>query len=74
MKKVEVFFRGWGQEWALGTLAQNGSQVLFEYSRAALEKRIEFSRLNVPLTPQTYSGFPQYLLQLPGFIADALPT
>ena len=76
MKRLDVIFCGWGQQWPLGTLAQaeTGSrQVLFEYSSEALQRGIEFSKLNVPLSPRTYSGFPAHLGGVPGFIADALP-
>ena len=43
MKKLEVFFCGWGQDWLLGTLADNGTDLLFEYSQQALAKGIELS-------------------------------
>ena len=35
-EKVEVLFRGWGQDRVLGSLADNGSSLLFEYSALAL--------------------------------------
>lgn len=43
MKKLEVFFCGWGQHWLLGTLADNGTELLFEYSAQALVQGIELS-------------------------------
>lgn len=73
MNKVDVVFRGWGESWTLGTLAQRGRVTLFEYSREALSRGINFSPLHVPLQAQTYSGFPDHLGGVPGFIADALP-
>ena len=73
MKKVDVIFRGWGQDWVLGTLADNGSHVLFEYSAEALQRGIEFSRHKLPLRREAYSGFPACLERLPGLISDALP-
>jgi len=73
MNKVDVVFRGWGESWTLGTLAQRGRVTLFEYSREALSRGINFSPLYVPLQAQTYSGFPDHLGGVPGFIADALP-
>ncbi len=73
MNKVDVVFRGWGESWTLGTLAQRGRVTLFEYSREALSRGIDFSPLYVPLQAQTYSGFPDHLGGVPGFIADALP-
>ncbi|WP_423596740.1 type II toxin-antitoxin system HipA family toxin [Roseateles sp. MS654] len=73
MNKINVVFRGWGESWVLGTLAQRGRVTLFEYSREALFRGINFSPLHVPLQAQTYSSFPDHLGGVPGFIADALP-
>ena len=73
MKKVEVLFRGWGQDWVLGTLADNGSHLLFEYSAQALQRGIEFSTIHLKLRSQAYSGFPAHLGGLPGLVSDALP-
>ena len=73
MKKVEVLFRGWGQDWVLGTLADNGSSLLFEYSAQALQRGIEFSPIHLKLRSQAYSGFPDHLGGLPGLVSDALP-
>lgn len=73
MNKVDVVFRGWGQSWTVGTLAQRERLVLFEYSAEALARGVALSPLNVPLRPRTYSGFPDHLGGVPGFIADALP-
>jgi len=57
----------------LGTLADNGTQLLFEYSPTALAKGIELSSLRMPLRPDAYSGYLPYQFRLPGLIADALP-
>ena len=73
MKKVDVLFKGWGQDWVLGTLADNGNDLVFEYSPEALRRGIEFSKLKLPLRPQAYSGFPDCLARLPGLVSDALP-
>ncbi len=73
MKKVDVFFKGWGQHWVLGTLADNGSELLFEYSPQALQRGIEFSKMHLALRPEAYSRFPAHLGYLPGLISDALP-
>ena len=73
MQRLDVNFCGWGQKWPLGMLADNGSQLLFEYSPTALAKGIEFSSLRMPLRPDAYSGYQQYQFRLPGLIADALP-
>jgi serine/threonine-protein kinase HipA len=73
MNKLDVLFRGWGQSWTLGTVAQRGRVTLFEYSPEALARGIDFSPLHVPLRAQTYTGFPEHFGSVPGFIADALP-
>jgi serine/threonine-protein kinase HipA len=73
MKKLEVFFCGWGQRWPLGTLADNGSDLLFEYSPQALAKGIELSPPSLKLRAQAYANFPAYQHRLPGLISDALP-
>lgn len=73
MKKLQVFYAGWGERWQLGTLADNGQELLFEYSLQALEQGLELSPLHLKLRSEAYGEFPQHLQRLPGFIADALP-
>ena len=73
MKKIEVHFCGWGQRWLFGTLADNGNNLLFEYSPAALAQGIEFSPLHLPLKATAFGDFPAFQLRLPGLLADALP-
>ncbi len=73
MKKLEVLFHGWGQSWSLGTLGDNGRDLLFEYSAEALAKGIELSPRYLRLRPQAYADFPSHQHRLPGLIADALP-
>ncbi|HSI58798.1 MAG TPA: type II toxin-antitoxin system HipA family toxin [Ideonella sp.] len=73
MKKIDVLFRGWGQAWVLGTLADNGADLLFEYSPETLARDIEFSPLHLPLRAAAFSGFPEHLGRLPGLVSDSLP-
>lgn len=73
MKKLSVFYNGWGERWHLGTLADNGKQLLFEYAQTAIQQGLELSPVEVKLRSQAYGGFPEHLQRLPGFIADALP-
>lgn len=73
MKKLSVIYAGWGERFLLGTLADDGSQLLFEYSNEALSRGLELSPFHVKLRAQAYGGFPEFLFRLPGFIADALP-
>jgi hypothetical protein len=35
MKKITVNYAGWGEQWPLGTLAESGNELLFEYSPEA---------------------------------------
>lgn len=73
MKKIIVSYEGWGERWALGTLADNGQTVLFEYSESALAQGLELSPRHLKLQAAAYDGFPASQLRLPGLIADALP-
>ncbi len=73
MIKLLVRCVGWGQDWPLGTLADNGTALLFEYSATALTRGIEFSPLRLRLRVAAYGGFPGHQDRLPGLLADALP-
>lgn len=73
MKRLEVHYRGWGEQWPLGTLADSGRSVLFEYSPEALRQGLELSPRNLRLRREAYSGFSAGQHRLPGLIADALP-
>ncbi|MDO5290411.1 MAG: HipA N-terminal domain-containing protein, partial [Pseudomonadota bacterium] len=75
--RLHVFYCDWGQRWLAGQLAQVGGRLLFEYSREAVERGLEFSPLQVPLpragaAPAAFAG-PAHFHGLPGFLADALP-
>lgn len=73
IKKVEVFYEGWGERWHLATLADDGRKLLFEYSPEALAQGLELSPRHLKLQAAAYADFPAYQLRLPGLIADALP-
>lgn len=73
MKKLLVHYRGWGERWWLGTLADDGRQLLFEYSPVAIEQGLELSPHLLRLRPEAYGPFPLHQHRLPGLIADALP-
>lgn len=73
MKKLFVYYNGWGEHWLLGTLADNGSELLFEYAPEALKQGLELSPRHLRLRGKAYRGFPEYLQRLPGLIADSLP-
>ena len=73
MKKINVYYNGWGERWQLGTLAERGHELLFEYSVAALARGLQLSPRHLPLSPETYGNFPIFQQRLPGLIADCLP-
>lgn len=73
MKKLRVFYEGWGERWPLATLADDDRHLLFEYSAEALEKGLELSPRYLALRAQAYGGFPEYQMRLPGLVADSLP-
>ena len=45
MKKVQVRYEGWGENWLLGTLADDGHHLLFEYSPQALAEGLDLVAL-----------------------------
>lgn len=73
MKKLIVRYCAWGEDWPLGQLADNGSEMLFEYSPEALAQGLELSPLHLKLSSRTYGRFPDFLHRLPGLFADSLP-
>lgn len=77
MHKLNVIYCGWGEHWPLGTLADTGQQIVFEYTQQAIERGLQLSPLRQPLpragaAVQAFKGEPAFY-GLPGFIADALP-
>ena len=74
MRTVRVHYQGWGENWPLGTLADDGQRVLFEYSPQALNEGLSLSPRHLPLQKQTFSEFPAHQWQLPGLFADSMPS
>ncbi len=77
MKKLQVIYDGWGERWPLGTLADTGRDIMFEYSPQAVERGLQLSPMHQPLpragaAAVSYKG-EAHSYGLPGFIADALP-
>jgi serine/threonine-protein kinase HipA len=54
MKKLQVRYQGWGENWPLGTLADDGQQLLFEYSPQALVEGLSLSPRHLPLHKQVF--------------------
>lgn len=73
MKQLTVHYCGWGEDWHLGRLADDGSALLFEYSPEALVQGLELSPLRLKLRAPAYGDFPAHLHRLPGLVADSLP-
>ena len=73
MKQLAVHYCGWGEDWPLGRLADDGQTLLFEYSPEALAQGLELSPLHLKLRADAYGNFPPHLHRLPGLIGDSLP-
>lgn len=77
LAKLRVLDLGWGERRLLGTLADAGGRLMFEFSPEAVSRGIEASPLRAPLPragaqAAALTG-PAHSQGLPGFIADALP-
>jgi len=73
MKKLTVFYCGWGERWPLATLADNGKTLLFEYTEEALRQQLDLSPRMLKLRVSAYGDFPEHQMRLPGLVADSLP-
>lgn len=73
MKLLTVHYCGWGEDWPLGRLADDGQSLLFEYSPEALSQGLELSPLHLKLRADAYGGFPIHLHRLLSLSADSLP-
>jgi serine/threonine-protein kinase HipA len=73
MRKLTVFYVGWGERWPLATLADNGKTILFEYTAEAMWQQLELSPRMLKLRVGAYGDFPGHQMRLPGLVADSLP-
>lgn len=73
MKRLVVHYGGWGDDYPLAHLADDGSTLLFEYTPEAVAASLELSPLHLKLRADAYGAFPPHLHRLPGLIADSLP-
>lgn len=73
MKKLDVYYSGWGEDLHLGTLAEGRAATVFEYSADALDRKLELSPFKYPLAARSYTFARRSPLPVPGFIHDCLP-
>ncbi len=79
LKKLNVYYNGWGEYWLWGTLVSSTAitgrpLIAFEYSAEAISKGLELSSYLLPLKGDPLrKNFPTHQMGLPGPIYDALP-
>ena len=76
MKELTVTYQGLGSSFVLGTLADDGQNVLFQYAPQALERGLQLSPIRLPLRAPAYPDRRADYTQLhgvPGLIYDSLP-
>lgn len=76
MKELRVTYQGLGESFLVGTLADDGHDVLFEYSPEALALGVELSPIWLPLRTAAYPDQQMQYMSLhrvPGLIYDSLP-
>lgn len=76
MKELKVNYNAYGESLWLGTLADDGRDILFQYSPAALASGLDLSPIRLPLRPSAYPDKQvDYLpiMRVPGLIYDSLP-
>jgi serine/threonine-protein kinase HipA len=73
MKKLTVMYAGWGERFPLAQLADDGRDLLFQYTPEALTRGLELSPYQLQLSRDAYRDFPQHQQRLPGLVSDALP-
>jgi serine/threonine-protein kinase HipA len=69
-------YKAWGESLLLGTLADDGRHILFEYSPDALARGVELSPIRLPLRSIAYPDRQidyEPLLRVPGLVHDSLP-
>ena len=76
MKELTVTYRGLGEAFDVGTLADDGQNVLFQFTSQALARGLQLSPIRLPLRAPTYpdrrADYSQ-LHDVPGLIYDSLP-
>ena len=65
MKQLAVHYCGWGEDWLLGRLADDGATLLFEYAPEALAQGLELSPLHLKLRAPAYGIFRRICIGCP---------
>ena len=73
MKRLRVVYEGWGENFDLGLLADDGQQLLFEYVQSAIDRGLQLSPFRLPLQAGARGDFPRHQFRLPGLVSDSLP-
>jgi serine/threonine-protein kinase HipA len=76
VKELTVTYQGLGAPFVLGTLADDGQDVLFQYAPQALARGLQLSPIRLPLRAPAYPDRQADYAQLhgvPGLIYDSLP-
>ena len=76
MKELQVMYKAGGKSLWMGTLADDGEEILFQYSPDAIESGLEFSPLRLPVRSEAYPDHQRDyvdLMGVPGVINDSLP-
>lgn len=76
MKELRVRYKARGASLWLGTLADDGVDIIFQYSSDALAAGIELSPIRLPLRQAAYPDHQRDyldLMRVPGLIFDSLP-
>jgi serine/threonine-protein kinase HipA len=73
MKRLRVIYEGWGENFDLGLLADDGQQLLFEYVQSAIDRGLQLSPFRLPLQAGARGDFPRHQFRLPGLVSDSLP-
>ena len=72
-----MVYRGFDKSVPVGTLAEDGKVVLFQYAPQALDLQLDLSPLRAPLRLAAYpdkQGEYRDLHDMPGLIYDSLPA
>ncbi|MFZ6768038.1 type II toxin-antitoxin system HipA family toxin [Undibacterium sp. Di26W] len=76
MKELKVNYQTHGVSLWLGTLGDDGRNILFQYSPVAIARGLELSPIRLPLRPNAYPDKQMDYLtirRVPGLIYDSLP-